>query len=613
MNDSNDSTLSSIPELTEDSLDETAAQESLPDEITSQLDNLPIVRLNILSELKTLTKVAARDENEEQEDETLADMDQLQLDLERLLSHIVVMRRGFQATLDAMAEAEPRSPSALRRRKNRLKRSRQNAYVKRKLGRRRTTKINVEIITDLPSLVEKTPVKLPLVGKTTPVKYNGAIGGGQGGKTPSKSHTKEGNRSSSLCYIPKNNSAEVFWQSVRPYVDDVGDTDVKLIEDMIQGYESERGAIPEIPALGDHYTRSISDPAQLLSITSRLKKFKSSSAVPGMDRGDGIGARLKHGCDQIVFNNNLHLPNTLIDRIVSVLHQCSPNSDENEVPNLECIPGGGVNLESDDKQVALNESDNTIVKLNGDIINDEDEEEDEVLAEILKCRSELSQVCSENKSMLSSLLEQLVFESRRNKIQAKLTAIDTELCGIVRKLSAARQKAETAGTPLGTPFRKDNVVAAANHGKTPSTDTAKLLRSPAPTLNGSHPETTSAIKNENGLGPGHALNGLPTFSGHAPRPTPGHPNGLIAVSGQAQNLLATPALKIRRYEQRALLYLKMRDVIVSLLGEFRRDAGDLTRQFQSSMDIDAYLLKAIIQNDATTPPPASIETQDVGT
>ncbi|KAI5708523.1 hypothetical protein M8J77_024516 [Diaphorina citri] len=352
-----------------------------------------------------------------------------------------------------------------------------------------------------------------------------------------------------------------------------------------------------------------------------------------MDRGDGIGARLKHGCDQIVFNNNLHLPNTLIDRIVSVLHQCSPNSDENEVPNLECMAGGGVKLESDDKQVALNESDNTIVKLNGDIINDEDEEEDEVLAEILKCRSELSQVCSENKSMLSSLLEQLVFESRRNKIQAKLTAIDTELCGIVRKLSAARQKAETAGTPLGTPFRKDNAVAAVNHGKTPfnavrnlgkeaathgnctdrSTDTAKLLRSPAPTLNGSHPETTSAIRNENGLGPGHALNGLPTFSGHAPRPTPGHPNGLPAVSGQAQTLLATPALKIRRYEQRALLYLKMRDVIVSLLGEFRRDAGDLTRQFQSSMDIDAYLLKAIIQNDATTTPPASIETQDVGT
>lgn len=85
----NQSSLSSASESMEDSID-----------LSNPLDNLPSIPVNLLSELKTLSKVAARDPNEETEDETLADLDQLQLDLEHLLSGCVLMTRNLQCTLE---------------------------------------------------------------------------------------------------------------------------------------------------------------------------------------------------------------------------------------------------------------------------------------------------------------------------------------------------------------------------------------------------------------------------------------------------------------------------------------------------------------------------------
>ncbi|KAL1449158.1 hypothetical protein WDU94_000381, partial [Cyamophila willieti] len=491
MNDSNDSTMSSLPELTEDSLDETLTE----DEPSQPLSLLPTIRLNMKDELKTLTRVASRNVEEDGgEDETLADLDDLQLDLERLLSQIVLMRRGLRSSLEEMSQSgRPHSPNSIalsqRRKYLRMKKARLNSYVKRK----RVPKINVEIVSDLPCVtngvgLDKTPVKLTggsgADGKT-PQRLNGAAvnhAPQNGGKTPNKPHTKEGSRSS-LSYIPKNNSAEIFWQSMRPYVDDVTDQDVKLIQDMIDTCQS---PLPDIPDLGEHYSRSITDPVQLLSITSRLKKFKPSPlALEGLSMQDSLGVRLKVGTEEILLKNNLHLPNTLIERIVSVLNQCNHNGNENEVPNLEsngmvkqCGPGvglggaGGYDIENQACSQVVQ------VKMNGDLVQstalsevDHDAssssssggEEDEVLAEINKCRSELSQVCSENSTMLDTLLVKLRYEARRAKLIAKLNTIDAELCGIVRKLNAARNRETMTATPA------TGLKAGVN-----------LLRSPAP-------------------------------------------------------------------------------------------------------------------------------------
>lgn len=508
----NQSSLSSASESMEDSID-----------LSNPLDNLPSIPVNLLSELKTLSKVAARDPNEETEDETLADLDQLQLDLEHLLSGCVLMTRNLQCTLEGMSDSNMddslnggvASTSGLR---GRRKRPKANAYVKKRRGGGAvsTPKINVEIVPELPctATVAGTPVKAGTVagpGKT-PVKLNGMVNGTHtGGKTPNKNHTKE-SRSSSLCYIPKNNSAEIFWQSARVFGDPVGDADVKLIEDMLKRYETD--TLGDIPPLGKHY---MSDPSQLVS---SLKKFKSSPNSNGAD--DSLVLRSEH----ILLNNNLQLPSNLIHHIVSVLNQQRHNGDENEVPNLEST---GTPLVHDSKPVLSGgdtEMSTELVPLNNEMHCDneeEDEEEDEVLAEIEKCRNELNLVCSENSRMLSSLLSKLVLESRRNKVKQKLDAIDTELCSIVRKMNTARN-------------------LAAN---------TSVLHCPQGTTDAEH---------------------------------------------------ASLQAKIRRYRKRSLLYLKMRACIVSLLETFSSSQASL---FTDSMDIDAYLLKHILEGEEISLSPGS--------
>uniref|UniRef100_A0A8D8MCM5 Transcriptional adapter 3-A n=1 Tax=Cacopsylla melanoneura TaxID=428564 RepID=A0A8D8MCM5_9HEMI len=617
MNDSNDSTMSSLPELTEDSLDETLTE----DEPSQPLSLLPSVRLNMKEELKTLTWVASRNVEEDGgEDETLADLDNLQLDLERLLSQIVLMRRGLRSSLEEMSQSgRPHSPNSIalshRRKYLRMKKARLNSYVKRK----RAHKINVEIVSDMPcvangaALDNKTPVKSASGAGTdgkTPVRLNGTtVNHAQqnGGKTPKKNHTKEGSRSS-LSYIPKNNSAEVFWQSMRPYVDDVTDQDVKLIQDMIETCQS---PLPDIPELGEHYSRSITDPVQLLSITSRLKKFKPSPlALEGLSMQDSLGVRLKVGTEEIVLNNNLHLPNTLIERIVSVLNQCNHNGDENELmSNLASIEGvkqsypPALNrfddIENQPSQEMVQST--ALTEVDHDASSSSSGgEEDEVLAEIIKCRSELSQVCTENSAMLNTLLVKLRYESRRAKLVAKLNTIDAELCGIVRKLNAARSREIMTGTPA-----------------TPGMKAASLLRSPAPHKGppqlGSaqklppHPATTPAatgVLKPNSVLTGH--DGHNNHSNETAHKTEGHP------------MLPDPLrTKICRYRKRTLLYLKMRDCVVNLLHEFNRDPEQVAKQFQSSMDIDAFLLKHIIQDNSdpmtSSPVPTPATTCDVTT
>ncbi|XP_066593071.1 transcriptional adapter 3-B [Prorops nasuta] len=379
---------------------------------TEMAMSLPI--LKIADNTRLLPRYASILQRSAEEGVGMEDLDILQLELETLLSSVVVRNRMLQDEISSLSSSDER----------RDKRSKSGKGLSFYYKKVREEKVKPKEVTN--KTQSPQPAKLykqkSLGGSTNQIVTNpNDIGKIEG----SKSDTPK-------LLLPKNDTLNKFWASVDPYCTDIMPDDIKLLEELIATH-SDINDFKKIPPLGRHYS--------LMWTHSDLLQ-EEDAANPNRDKKKNrsdMSLLIAKGEKKV---NGIAGP--LTQRLVSALLEENVYVANNNTDNKLFRDGDPPVL----RDLTIQNSMNLELRMHKELIEQgilepdsqkKNQDDDEIYTEIKRCQQELSALSSHNVTQLKRLLNLAQEESKRQSLKRKISVIDNEVIEHYKKLILSKQ------------------------------------------------------------------------------------------------------------------------------------------------------------------------------
>ncbi|KAJ2945680.1 hypothetical protein O0L34_g519 [Tuta absoluta] len=380
----------------------------------TKVDVCPIPYMKIhdnATNVPRFTAIAARSADEPI---GIDELDALQLELESLLSNTACRVRYFQGEIESIDTNESK-----REKKGKAAGKQLQYPVKRKFPE---DKIKTKEYTKLSNQPKVPKFK----------NFSSASGGSHNYANDLVNSDNPVKLELSQFALPKNNMPYKFWNSVDPYCAPVTLDDIKFLESLLA--QSSNTTLPPIPPLGKHYSEVWADEhlAEDQNAGNPNNKTKSSMSP----EASSIRKKVEKTAD----NNMITGP--LTQRLVSALME--ENVMPYEVPDIK-VKQNATTKSSYKNSLTLEKCLRKELVEQG-ILDPEDlppltnPADDEILAEIKKCQTELTAVRKDNCRNLKSLIQLCKQEMIRLNLKKQLDQVDMECIEIYKKMVAAKQK-----------------------------------------------------------------------------------------------------------------------------------------------------------------------------
>ncbi|CAD0202552.1 unnamed protein product [Chrysodeixis includens] len=360
--------------------------------------------------LPRFTAIAARSADEPI---GMDELDSLQLELESLLGSTALRIRYYQAEIESIDTNESK-----REKKGKAAGKQLQYPVKRKFPDDKLVKT-------------KDYTKLSNQPKMSKFKVaNTSTGGSHNYSNDVVNSDNSVKLELSQFALPKNNIPYKFWNSVDPYCAPVTLDDIKFLESLLA--QSSNTTLPPIPPLGRHYSEVWADEHLAEDQNASNPNKQKSSMSP-----DASSIRKK-----IEKSNENMITGPLTQRLVSALME--ENLMNYEVPDVKVKQT--TNTKSSYKNSLTLEKCLRKELVEQGILDPEDlppltnPADDEILAEIKKCQTELTAVKKDNCRNLKHLIGLCKQEMIRLNLKKQLDQVDMECIDIYKKMVAAKQK-----------------------------------------------------------------------------------------------------------------------------------------------------------------------------
>lgn len=399
-----------------------------PDTDISAVVNIPIIKSrDAARQLPSYTAALMRPA-----DDYLAaeELDNIQLELERLLSNVALRYRVMKLEYDSIdrdekikdrkskhgatgcngASNEKLSVSLVTPHNNGSKRKREENASSRKSKQSNTKHYKN-------SMAKNSPI-LPHTDDSMEYNFHVSTGLGRDNKIT----------------LPKNDIPNKFWLSVEPYCMPLTNDDIRLLDDLLEQYNGP--LVPPIPELGPHYTSTWAN--------EDLKNFQLNPNI--QESGNFVKSGQNVGTASQMLkktDNGECVTGPLTQRLVSALieDQISPNSGEILVENSNSSSenthhSAQSQTTSGFRSIAMlsncigieNRLKNELIEQGIlDLADFPDNNEDQILSEIKKLVAELSAIAEYNNDALKRLHKSATQEINRLEVKRKLDLIDQEI------------------------------------------------------------------------------------------------------------------------------------------------------------------------------------------
>ncbi|KAJ8712375.1 hypothetical protein PYW07_005217 [Mythimna separata] len=360
--------------------------------------------------LPRFTAIAARSADEPI---GMDELDSLQLELESLLGNTALRIRYFQAEIESIDTNESK-----REKKGKAAGKQLQYPVKRKFPDDKLVKTNSTKLSNQP--------KVPKFKNLS----NASSGGSHNYSNDIANSDNSVKLELSQFALPKNNIPYKFWSSVDPYCAPVTLDDIKFLESLLA--QSSNTTLPPIPPLGRHYSEVWADEHLAEDQNASNPNKQKSSMSPE-------ASSIRKKLDKT--NENM-ITGPLTQRLVSALME--ENLMNYEVPDIKVKQT--TNTKSSYKNSLTLEKCLRKELVEQGILDPEDlppltnPADDEILAEIKKCQTELTAVKKDNCRNLKHLIGLCKQEMIRLNLKKQLDQVDMECIDIYKKMVAAKQK-----------------------------------------------------------------------------------------------------------------------------------------------------------------------------
>ncbi|XP_012543058.1 transcriptional adapter 3-B [Monomorium pharaonis] len=346
---------------------------------------------------------------------SMDDLDTLQLELETLLSAVVVRHRTLQDEIASLFSAEER-------RDRRSKSGKSLSLLDKKIREEKFKPKEINAKSQSP--LHTKLFKQKTVGSSTSQMVSNLH----------EISRIEGSKSDvPKLLLPKNDTPNKFWASVDPYCTDIMPDDIKLLEELITTH-SDISEFKKIPSLGRHYSLMWAHNDLLqeedAANPNREKKKNRTDMSHLIAKGDKK-------------TNSIAGP--LTQRLVSALLEENVYIANNNVENKLFRDGDPPIL----RDLTIQNSMNLELRMHKELVEQgilepdsqkKNQEDDEILAEIKRCQQELSALSNHNVMQLKRLLNLAQEESKRQALKRKISIADNEVIEHYQKLSLAKQR-----------------------------------------------------------------------------------------------------------------------------------------------------------------------------
>lgn len=379
----------------------------------TKVENCPIPYIKIQDNavhLPRFTAIAARSADEPI---GMDELDSLQLELESLLGNTALRIRYFQSEIESIDTNESK-----REKKGKAAGKQLQYPVKRKFPDDRVKSKDYTKLSNQP--------KVPKFKNLS----NASSGGSQNYPNDIGNSDNSVKLEMSQFALPKNNIPYKFWSSVDPYCAPVTLDDIKFLESLLA--QSSNTTLPPIPPLGRHYSEVWADEHLTEDQNASNPNKQKSSMSP---EASSIRKKLDKSNENIITG-------PLTQRLVSALME--ENLINYEIPDVKVKQT--TNSKSSYKNSLTLEKCLRKELVEQGILDPEDlppltnPADDEILAEIKKCQTELTAVKKDNCRNLKHLIGLCKQEMIRLNLKKQLDQVDMECIDIYKKMVAAKQK-----------------------------------------------------------------------------------------------------------------------------------------------------------------------------
>lgn len=410
---------------------------------------------------RTLPRYYAVLNRSEEEGVGMEDLDQLQMELESLLSKVAVRQRLLQTEIIAINSSESSA-------------DRGKASSPGKKARSRGSKL-------VESLTKTRDVTRSSGSKHSKKMYRLAPLAGSVPVVPPDNDPKP---PAPKVFVSKNSAPNRFWASVDPYCSEVTQEHIKVLEDLIHHNQTNLPNFLETPPLGEHYSTNwaLQELVEAQETASMNRQRRKQASLTGSQEAANMLKRSsRFGFEKQPasagpgpFSNRL-LAALIQENPIAPLHESTEcnkvkvkvENDEEELSASKRIklelPGdkalkdkargvgptkagsGGENVIPYKPHVIACFERSLRLQLEAQGLLDppevkKEEEEDGVLAELHRCQEELQVLAQENERQLHAMIKLLQDEMVRQDLRRKLKHQDNEVLENYRKIVAAKQK-----------------------------------------------------------------------------------------------------------------------------------------------------------------------------
>lgn len=335
---------------------------------------------------------------------TMKDLDQLQQELEKLLSMCAVRTRSLYSELDLIDKNEERHEKKTK-------------------------------IFDRPSSpkIRKIEEKNKFVKETKPSYKIKNV------------HDELPKLEVPKVTIPKNDTKSKFWLSVDPFCAPIDADDIAFLEDLIQEVNTDTDF--KIPSLGPHYSLNWNGDTVSSHFQGGLVTFShSKNKIISMLADDTFFKNQKNEfCNKDTYATSLLLPLAsalLEEKVVNNFPTTQEKIEKFKDLGIRSLNNSSVCLDKRMRKelvdLGILNSVEEDMKPTANVYN----EDDQILEEIKKCQQELTTVNEHNKKELNNLRYLINKDMARQELNEKLEKVDGQVMDIYNRLLTAEPKAD---------------------------------------------------------------------------------------------------------------------------------------------------------------------------
>ncbi|XP_063235209.1 transcriptional adapter 3-B isoform X2 [Bacillus rossius redtenbacheri] len=355
----------------------------------------------------------------------MEDLDALQLELEALLSAVVVRSRALTDEIQILSSAEekrekksvklgPVSPGGKRsKHHDKPAKKLKDSYGKAKESAHSPLSIKITKLKGVQGLAVSP-------AHTVPLPEPHAL------SDPSKLEAPR-------MLLPKNDTPNKFWLSVEPYCADILPEDVKLLDELIQEHDQD-AEYQKVPPLGRHYSlrwaqEDLLEEQEAASSQAKGSKGRQPDLALPPRPGDASGP-LTQRLVTCFMEENVMVPTFDRARVRGGENTTPPraNSFRNHTVGHATSVERRIKKELED-QGLLDSNDSEIV-----------DADDEILAEMKRCQAELRVVAAHNLQQLQKLRRLAASEMCRQELKRRLQQVEGDILDVYRRIQACKLK-----------------------------------------------------------------------------------------------------------------------------------------------------------------------------